>query len=118
MDDDETPAADAPVPDPFDGPGWERSSRRAARPRPEPEAEAADSESRLRRERRRRSKYLRRRRRRRILIGSGVLALAVIAAVAWLLYTGLRARHELEAVRSEVRQLRAQITAGDLDGAR
>ncbi len=117
MSDDETPAAaDAPVPDPFEGPGWERSARRSARPHPAPDRQ--DAEVQLRRERRRRSKDTRRRRRRRILIGSGVVALALVAAVAWLLYTGLRARHELEAVRSEVRQLRAEITAGDLDGAR
>jgi hypothetical protein len=116
MTDDETPAAGAPIPDPFEGPGWDRSSRR--RTQASADIGPQDPDVRVRRERRQRSKYVQQRKRRRILIAGGVVALAVVAAVAWLLYTGLRARHELEAVRAEVRQLRAQITAGDLDQAR
>lgn len=118
MSDDETPAAEhrAAVPDPFEGPEWERPARCSSEPRPT--SELGDSDVRIRRKRRRASKYGKRRKRRRVLIGAGVVALAIVAAVAWLLYTGLRARQELEAVRAEVHQLRAQITAGDLTGAR
>jgi hypothetical protein len=48
----------------------------------------------------------------------GVLAAAVVAALAWLLYTGFKARTELEAVRSDVHALRSHVAAGDLDAAR
>ncbi|HEY2297671.1 MAG TPA: DUF4012 domain-containing protein [Jatrophihabitans sp.] len=60
----------------------------------------------------------RRRARRRILIGVGVLVLVLLAAVLWLLYSGFRARTQLEAVRAGVHSLRADIAAGDLAGAR
>ena len=58
------------------------------------------------------------RRKRRLLLGTGVLVVAVLGALAWLLFTGLKARTQLEAVRAEVRQLRAQIAAGELGAAR
>src|SRR4051794_1180426 len=101
MSEDETPATGAPVPDPFEGPGWERSSRRKTPAAAD--VDPQDPDVRVRRERLRRSKYVQQRKRRRVLIAGGIVALAVVAAVAWLLYTGLRARHELEAVRAEVR---------------
>lgn len=56
--------------------------------------------------------------RRRFLVGVGVVGLALIAALAWLAFTGLKARSELQAVRAQVRTLRAEISAGDLAGAR
>lgn len=56
--------------------------------------------------------------RRRVFVGLGVLALLLIAAAAWLLYTGLKARTELEAVRSAVHNLRADVAAGSLSAAR
>jgi hypothetical protein len=93
----------APVVDPFEGPAW-------AAPRTEQDPQPGTQRVRVSRRRKRR--------RRRIAIGSGVLAIAVLGAVAWLLYTGLKARTELEAVRSEVHTLRAQIAAGSLDAAR
>src|SRR5690348_7456340 len=71
----------------------------------------ADGRVRVRRRRRRKS-------RRRILIGLGALALLVIAAVLWLVYTGYRARAELEGARAGVHAMRADIAAGDLDAAR
>ena len=58
------------------------------------------------------------RRKRRLLLGTGVLVVAVLGALAWLLFTGLKARTQLEAIRAEVRQLRVQIAAGDLGAAR
>ncbi len=68
---------------------------------------------------RRRSRKRRKRRRlRRVLIGSGFVLGVLIMIVGWLLYTGLRARTELEAVRAEVHTLRAEIAAGDLAAAR
>src|SRR5579875_684270 len=117
------PAA-SPSADPFEGPDWdEQTTRRTSRTRESALREAQEAadgsgEVRVRRERRRRSKYKRRRRRRRILLTGAVLTLAVLAGIAWLLYSGLQARKDLEAVRSEVRQLRSQIASGDLSGAR
>ena len=90
------------VPDPFEGPDW--SGARSA------------NGDRIRVRRRRSSR--KRRIRRRILIGAGVLGLVVVAAVCWLLYSGFKARSELQAVRDGVRTMRAQISAGDLDAAR
>ena len=139
-----SPPDGAGVPDPFDGPEWRRQELDSAPPRPRgalnlfrrrrratgpgrPGRRSAssagtddsdDSDVRLRRVRRRRSRYAKRKRRHRFLLGVGVFGLAIVAAVAWLLYTGLQARNELEAVRSQVRQLRTQIAAGDLDAAR
>src|SRR5947208_15077719 len=115
-----SPGDDPAELDPFDGPAWDGPRRRTSRPREAVAAAAAEpaAEVRIRRERRRRSKYSRRRRRRRFLLAGGIVALAVVAAGAWLLYSGLHARRDLEAVRSEVRQLRSQIASGDLSGAR
>lgn len=42
----------------------------------------------------------------------------MLVAVGWLVYTGLRARAELQAVRSVAHQLKAQVSSGDLAGAR
>ncbi len=42
----------------------------------------------------------------------------IVLVGAWVLVTGLLARSQLQAVRSEVRELRAQIAAGDLSAAR
>lgn len=56
--------------------------------------------------------------RRRVLIGVGVLVLLVLAGAAWVLYTGLQARTELEAVRAAVHKLRSDVSAGDLSAAR
>jgi hypothetical protein len=85
----------------FDGPGWTRD-------------DALAESGRVRVRHRRPKRVLRRR----ILLGVGVLALALIASLAWLLYSGLRARTELEAVRTSVDAMRAHISAGDLDAAR
>ena len=87
--------------DPFEGPGW--SGKHGGDP----------SRIRVRRRRSRKKRV-----RRRLLIGGGILAGIVLAALGWLLYSGLQARSELAAVRDGVRQLRAQISAGDLDAAR
>src|SRR5579875_2470672 len=116
-----TPPAGDSGPDPFAGPDWESERRRSSRSRAEALAAAERGESgevRVRRERRRRSTYARRRRRRRILLGGAVVVLALVAAGTWLLYSGLKARNDLEAARAEVHQLRAQIADGDLDAAR
>jgi hypothetical protein len=42
----------------------------------------------------------------------------ILLSGAWLAVTGLLARNELQTVRSEMHQLRRQISAGDLPGAR
>ena len=49
-----------------------------------------------------------------VLVGLGVFALLVLAGAAWVLYTGLEARTELEAVRAAVHNLRDDVSAGDL----
>jgi len=46
------------------------------------------------------------------------LGLALTAALAWLVVTGVKARSELETARGEVQSLRAEISAGDLSAAR
>ncbi len=94
-------------PDPFAGPGWDRT--RSSSPR-EPSGGPARQRVRVR--------TTKRRTRQRLFLGLGVFAILVVAAVGYLLVTGLQARTQLEAVRAEVRQLRAQISAGDLSGAR
>ena len=47
-----------------------------------------------------------------------MLVLLLVVGVAWLLYTGFKARTELEAVRDGVHNLRADVAAGDLAAAR
>lgn len=42
----------------------------------------------------------------------------IVLSGAWLVVTGLLARSQLESVRAEVHQLRAQLTSGDLGAAR
>jgi hypothetical protein len=92
--------------DPFAGPDWDEPTGRS-RIRTSPE------------QIRKRSRAARRRRRRRqLLVGGLLLAAAALAGIGWLAYTGFRARTELQAVRSEVHSLRAQIAAGDLTAAR
>jgi hypothetical protein len=56
-------------------------------------------------------------RRRGWLLLGAVVVLCLLAAAGWLIYTGLRARSELAAVRSELHSLRAEISAGDLAAA-
>ncbi len=85
----------------FAGPGWTRDDVLA-------------ESGRVRVRHRRRKRVVRRR----VLLGGGVLAVALIASVAWLLYSGLRARTELDAVRASVDAMRAHISAGDLGAAR
>src|SRR6476659_9990229 len=52
--------------------------------------------------------------RRRILIGTGLFVLLVALGVGWLLYSGVKARTELQAAREAVHTLRSDITAGNL----
>lgn len=68
--------------------------------------------------RRRRTSRRRLRRRRRIGLAMIVVGAPVVLAVAWIIVTGLLARSQLQTVRAEVHQLRAQVAAGDLDAAR
>ena len=49
-----------------------------------------------------------------MVLAGGVIVLAGV----YLVVTGLLARNQLNSVRAEVQHLRAQISAGDLDGAR
>ncbi len=56
--------------------------------------------------------------RRLVVLGVGVFVLLLIAGAAWMLYTGLKARTQLEAVQVGVRQLRSDVSAGDLPAAR
>ncbi len=101
-------------PDPFHGPGWVPATAvRAA-----PDRAPVDPSRGIRVRVSRRQKRAVRRRRRRIgyvmLFAGGLIVLAG----AWLVVTGLLARRELNTVRAEVRTLRSQISAGDLNGAR
>src|SRR5690242_18836400 len=61
-----------------------------------------------------------RRRKRRRNLGLAMLFVGtlILLSGAWLAITGLLARNELETVRTEMHQLRAEISAGDLPGAR
>jgi hypothetical protein len=86
--------------DPFLGPEWSGPGRRRR----------SDSS--------RRGHRARRGRRRLVWAGLAGVTVAVLAALAWLLYTGLQARTQLEAARADVRMLRSDIAAGDLVGAR
>jgi hypothetical protein len=58
------------------------------------------------------------RRRRRIRLAMVVLGGAVMLGALWVLITGFIARSQLDTVRQEVRQLRSEISAGNLDAAR
>ncbi len=91
-------------PDPFEGPGWQSGRQRPERPG-------------LVRVRRRR-KSGRRRRRRIILLSVAGLGLLLIGAALWLAYTASQARSELAAVRDGVRELRTELSAGNVDAAR
>lgn len=95
-------AGDAAAPSPFDGPDWQ------ARPRQRSSGRA----------RRRRTSQRRLRRRRRYGIAMIVVGAAILVIGAWVLITALLARTQLEDVRAEVRQLHAQVSAGNLDAAR
>jgi hypothetical protein len=92
----------------LDGPGWDAPAGPAAAP---------DGEHPAPRPRRRVSRR-RLRRRRRIGIAMLVAGGVIVLGGLWLLITGLLARAQLDTVRSEVRQLRSQISAGDLAAAR
>ena len=86
--------------DPFDGRDWSTPT--------------ADEQGRVRvRRRTRRSP-----RRRAVVLTAGLFLLVVAAVAAWLAYDGIRTRSELNAVRSAVPKLRAEIAAGDLAAAR
>lgn len=50
--------------------------------------------------------------------GIGVVTLLVVVSLGWLLYSSLRVRSELQAVRSGVHTMRAQIAAGNIAQAR
>jgi Protein of unknown function (DUF4012) len=57
-------------------------------------------------------------RRRRIGWAMIVLGGLILLGGVWVVVTGVLARSQLESVRAEVHQLRAQLTSGDLSGAR
>ncbi|WP_421732392.1 DUF4012 domain-containing protein [Cellulomonas sp.] len=66
--------------------------------------------------RRRRTSYVRERRRRtvhRVLLGCGLALLVVVGLGVWLVTDALRAAGALEAARADVKDLQAQVTAGD-----
>lgn len=90
--------------DAFAGPDWRNSARRRVRTSPD--------------QVRRRVHGRRRKRTRRLLLGVGVFAVLLVAAVAWLAYTASRARSELELARAEVHSLRSEVATGDFSAAR
>ena len=96
--------------DPFHGPDWDEPVVVVPRAAATSEAEP----------RRRRIRVSQRKRKRRRRVGAAMMIIggAILLAGAWLVVTGLMARGELATVRAEVHHLRAQITAGDLGGAR
>lgn len=99
--------------DPFAGPAWDSSGRKPAAGNGRTAADVAGSRGvRIRVSRRKR------RRRRQIGIALRIIGGAIVLAAAWIVVTGLLARSQLNLARAEVRQLRVQITAGDLNGAR
>lgn len=70
--------------------------------------------------RRRRTSYKRARRRRvlrNVLIGCGIAVVVAVGLGVWLLTDALRAKDALEAARGDVKELQAQVTAGDADAA-
>src|SRR3954453_705508 len=99
---------DARPTDVFDGPNWDEPAGPAL----------AHTHEAPRRRRRRRVSRRRLRRRRRIGLAMLVVGGAIVLCGLWVLITGLLARSQLNTVRSEVRQLRSQISAGDLAAAR
>lgn len=125
------------TPDPFAGPEWphERRFRERAAAAPGHHEVVADPEkgervrtrvrvrrrkglARLRPSRRSPNTKKKSPRRRVIAWGLGIIAVLVLLSVAWLLYSSLRVRSDLQAVRSGVHQMRAQLAAGNLAGAR
>lgn len=58
------------------------------------------------------------RRRQRLGLAMIVTGGLIVLAAAWLIVTGLLARSQLQSVRAEVHQLRAQLISGDLGAAR
>jgi len=103
------PTADSDPGDAFAGPDWDEpgvgSSTRAGGDQPP---------------QRRRIRVSRRKRRRRRRIGAAMIVAGgvILLAGVWLVVTGLMARSQLTRVRSEVHQLRAEISAGNLTAAR
>jgi Protein of unknown function (DUF4012) len=106
------PTADSDPGDPgdaFAGPDWDepgvgRSTRAGGDQPPQ----------------RRRIRVSRRKRGRRRRIGAAMIVAGgvILLAGVWLVVTGLMARSQLTRVRSEVHQLRAEISAGNLTAAR
>ena len=103
---DEAAGESPPTRDPFAGPDWDEKTAPTLGPDGQP----------LRR--RVRVNRRKRRRRRRIAIGMMIVGGLILLAGAWLVVTGLMARHELALARADVRVLRGQISAGDLAAAR
>ncbi|HET6876268.1 MAG TPA: DUF4012 domain-containing protein [Jatrophihabitans sp.] len=101
---------DAATPDPFAGPEWPRS--RYVRRR------KAQGLARLQASRRRSKRRPRSSAKRALLWGTGALGVLVLAALAWLVYSGLRARSDLRTVRTGVHALHAQVADGDLAAAK
>lgn len=95
-------------PDPFRGPTWDD----------ELAGEVVEPGTAPTRQRRRRTSRRRLARRRRYGRASLVVGGLILLAGLYVLVTALLARRQLESVRAEVRELRVQISAGDLDGAR
>jgi hypothetical protein len=92
--------------DPFAGQGWDE---------PGPAGGSSGTGPKRRRTRVSRRK---RRLRRRVGLVMMIAGAAIILAGAWIAVTGFMARGELARARAEVHQLRTEIAAGDLAGAR
>ena len=121
------PPPDAPFPplspDPFDGEGWGNDAgligtSGAVPPGPSGPSGTSASGGTPRVRQRVRIKKINRRRRRIVRYTCLGLGGLVLLSVAWMLYSGLEAKSQLETVRDDVHKLRTEIDAGDLDGAR
>ena len=99
--------AEPAVADPFDGPAWEPAPMAAAAPEP--------GVTRVKRSRRRSRRLRRMRRAGWVMIGLGGL---IVLCAAYLVVTALLARSRLDDARAAVSQLRSQLAAGNVAGAR
>jgi hypothetical protein len=99
------------VEDPFAGPDWHESTAISA----SSVASPATGEPKRRRVRVNRRK---RRRLRRIGIAMMIAGGVILLGGAWLVVTGLLARHELDIARADVHTLRHEIGSGDVQAAR
>lgn len=130
-DSDPTPRTRDTVGDPFEGPGWpqERRTREYAagngagagertRTRVRERVRRRKGLARLIRRRRARRTGKRSTARRALVWGLGIVVVLVVLGVAWLVYSSLRVRSDLQAVRAGVHEMRVQLTAGDLTAAR